>query len=51
MIAFNSLSRQSDHKEGVELNNSNQILLKPEYFAIHALEHSHDSLVDNEEIL
>ena len=51
MIASDSLSRRSDHEEGVELDNSDQILLKPEHFAIHALEHSHDSPVDDEEIL
>ena len=36
-----ALSRRPDHKEGVENNNDKQTLLKPEFFAIHALQQEH----------
>jgi len=32
------LSRRADHEMGIDLDNTNQMLLKPEFFAINALE-------------
>jgi hypothetical protein len=37
MLTADSLSRRPDHEEGVNFNNCNKILLKPDFFAIHAL--------------
>ena len=36
---------------GTDLNNTNQVLLKPEFFAINALETTHETLINNEIIL
>ena len=36
-----ALSRRPDHKEGVENNNNEVTLLKPEFFAIQALQQGH----------
>jgi len=38
MQAEDPLSRQADHEIGTDLNNINQMLLKPEFFAINTLE-------------
>jgi len=35
----------------IDLNNINQVLLKPEFFAINALEATHESPINNEIIL
>jgi len=35
----------------IDLNNTNQVLLKPEFFAINALETTHESPINNEIIL
>ena len=43
-----TLSRQPDHKRGVENNNSNITLLKPEYFHICAMHQGH-LLIDGSE--
>lgn len=51
MQAEDPLSRRSDHEERVNLNNQDQILLKPEFFAISAIEASYDSPVNDEQIL
>ena len=51
MQAEDPLSRRPDHEEGVNLDNNNQILLKPEFFAIHAIEAIHDSPVNDDQIL
>ena len=55
MQAEDSLSRWSDHKEGVELNNRNQIILKSEYFTrlltIGTTDASHDLIVNNDQLL
>ena len=45
------LSRQADHEMGIDLDNTNQVLLKPEFFAINALEATHESLINDEIIL
>jgi len=45
------LSRQADHEMGINLNNTNQVLLKPEFFAINALEATHESPINDEIIL
>ena len=39
------------HKIGTDLNNTNQVLLKPEFFAINALEATHKSPINDEIIL
>ena len=36
-----TLSRRPDHKEGVEKDNEEVTLLKPEFFAIRALQQGH----------
>jgi len=45
------LSRQADHEMGIDLDNTNQVLLKPEFFAINALEATHESPINDEIIL
>ena len=36
---------------GIKLDNSNKILLKPEFFKIIAIESDYNSFINNEEIL
>jgi len=36
---------------GIDLDNTNQVLLKPEFFAINALEATHESPINDEIIL
>jgi len=36
---------------GIDLNNTNKVLLKPEFFAINALEATHESPINDELIL
>ena len=45
------LSRRADHEEGVELDNRDQILLKPEFFAISAIESSHEAPINDDQLL
>ena len=45
------LSRQADHEMGIDLDNTNQMLLKPEFFAINALEATHELSINDEIIL
>ena len=45
------LFRQADHEMGIDLNNTNQVLLKPEFFTINALEATHESPINDEIIL
>jgi len=49
--AEDPLSRQADHEMGIDLDNMNQVLLKPEFFAINALEATHESPINDEIIL
>jgi len=51
MQVENPLFRQADHKMGINLDNMNQMLLKPEFFAINALETTHESPINDEIIL
>lgn len=51
MLTADPLSRRPDHEEGVNFDNSEQILLKPEFFAINAIDNSHDSPINDERIL
>lgn len=51
MIRADPLSRRPDHEEGVNNNNSHQTLLKPEFFAIKALQPSHASTVNDAKLL
>jgi len=51
MQAEDPLSRQTDHEMGIDLDNTNQVLLKPEFFAINALEATHESPINDEIIL
>ena len=45
------LSRRVDREMGIDLNNTNQVLLKPEFFAINALEATHESPINDKIIL
>jgi len=45
------LSRQADYKIGTDLDNMNQMLLKPEFFAINTLEVNHTTSINDEIIL
>ena len=51
MRAEDPLSRRPDHEEGVDLDNEDQILLKLEFFAVHAVEATHESPFNDEQIL
>ncbi|KAJ3559244.1 hypothetical protein NM688_g457 [Phlebia brevispora] len=51
MQAEDPLSRRSNHEEGVNLDNSDQILLKLEHFAIMAIEASHETPINDKQIL
>jgi len=51
MQAEDLLSRQVDHKMGIDLDNTNQVLLKPEFFAINILEATHELPINDEIIL
>ena len=51
MLTADPLSRRPDHEEGVKIDNRDQILLKPEFFAIHSIDASHESLVNDDKIL
>ena len=51
MQAKDPLSRRADHEMEINLNNTNQMLLKPEFFAINALEATHELPINNEIIL
>jgi len=51
MQAKDPLSRRVDHEMGTDLDNTNQVLLKPEFFAINALEATHEMLINNKIIL
>ena len=43
-----SLSRRPDHREGIDNDNKDVVLLKPEFFVIRALQQGH-LLIDGEE--
>jgi len=45
------LSRRVDHEIGTDLDNTNQVLLKPEFFAINTLEATHKIPINDEIIL
>jgi len=45
------LSRRADHEIGTDFDNTNQVLLKSEFFAINALEATHEIPINNEIIL
>ena len=51
MQVENPLSRQADHEMGTDLDNMNQVLLKPEFFAINTLEATYEIPINNEIIL
>jgi len=51
MQAEDPLSRQPDHEMGIDLDNMNQVLLKPKFFAINVLEATHESPINDEIIL
>jgi len=51
MQAEDLLFRQADHEMGIDLDNTNQVLLKPEFFAINALEATHELPINDEIIL
>jgi len=45
------LSRRADYEIGTDLDNMNQVLLKPEFFAINALEATHEMPINDKIIL
>ena len=45
------LSRRADYEMRIDLDNMNQVLLKPEFFAINALEATHESPINDKLIL
>jgi len=51
MQAEDPLSRRADHEMGIDLDNTNQMLLKPEFFAINTLEATHELPINDEIIL
>jgi len=51
MQAEDPLSRQADHEMGIDLDNTNQVLLKPEFFTINTLEATHELPINDEIIL
>jgi len=51
MQAEDPLSRRADHEIGIDLDNTNQALLKPEFFAINTLEATHELPINDEIIL
>ena len=51
MLRADPLSRRPDHEEGVSSDNYGQTLLKPEHFAIKALQPAHFSSVDDTQLL
>jgi len=51
MQAEDPLSRQADYEMGIDLDNINQVLLKPEFFVTNALEATHETPINDEIIL
>ena len=51
MIRADPLSRRPDHEEGVDSDNQGRTLLTPEFFAIKAMQPSHESTVDDAQLL
>ena len=51
MLTADPLSRRPDHEEGVEFDNRDQVLLKPEFFAIGAVDSSHESPINDDQLL
>jgi len=49
--AKDPLSKQANHKMEIDLDNTNQVLLKPKFFAINTLEATHKSLINDKIIL
>jgi len=45
------LSRQADYEMRIDLDNTNQVLLKPKFFAINTLEATHESPINDKLIL
>ena len=51
MLTADPLSKRPDHEKGVQLNNRDQILLKPEFFAIQAIEPSYEVPINDDQLL
>ena len=51
MQAEDSLSRRPDYENKVEHNNTESVLLKPEFFAIAAVNTAYESVFNNSKIL
>ena len=51
MLTADPLSRRPDHEEEVQLDNSDQILLKPKFFAIQAIKLTHEAPVNDNQLL
>jgi len=51
MEKADALSRRADHKERIEHDNENVVLLKPEFFKVHALHQGHLLIKGHEELI
>jgi len=51
MQVENPLSRRADYEMGTDLDNINQMLLNPEFFAINTLKTTYETPINNEIIL
>ena len=51
MEKADALSRCVDHKEGIEHNNEDIVLLKPEYFKVRALSQGHLLIEGHKELI
>ena len=51
MQAEDPLSRRPDHENGVEHDNAESVLLKPEFFAISTVNAAYKSVFDDSKIL
>jgi hypothetical protein len=51
MLRADPLSRRPDHEEGVIDNNTGQMLLWPEFFALHSITKAHMNQVNDSELL
>jgi len=51
MQAKDLLFKQVDYEMGIDLDNTNQVLLKPEFFAINALKATHELPINDKIIL
>ncbi len=51
MLRADPLSRRPDHEKGVSEDNFGQTMLRPEFFAIHAISTTHGSEFDDAKLI